>query len=358
MFPYPTRQLLLLLMPLGLGLLMLELLVPTQAPILSRWSLATPLAAVAEQMQASLPQTLSGRVMPLGQLQPGSTDSLLPEARLLAFNQASKLQERVADGRVEFFRRDLAGGELVYFVVRLDEQVHVQLINADGAIPASDEHGDTIWLDHGQHLATVATMANAPYATIEGMELLGALAFGFHGDLRTSNEGSVVINSVVHRVNAGRAALCLTAGGRALIDRFDAQALQGCTQAVGGGPVILWRGLIANPAVNTPAGEYLPFNPLGEDFVQLDWRITVYNGTYPKTAVCVGDLPGGRAFLVLANSSGVTGIDFARALRDMGCSAALGGDDDSSTQAVWRGQPIWPRPVRPVPDAIAVYQRR
>jgi len=42
----------------------------------------------------------------------------------------------------------------------------------------------------------------------------------------------------------------------------------------------------------------------------------------------------------------------------MGCSAALGGDDDTSTQAVWRGAVLQPRNVREVPDAVAVYVRR
>jgi hypothetical protein len=42
----------------------------------------------------------------------------------------------------------------------------------------------------------------------------------------------------------------------------------------------------------------------------------------------------------------------------MGCTDALGGDDDTSTQAVWRGQPTQPRAVRPVPDAIGVWWKR
>lgn len=281
-----------------------------------------------------------------------------PAEALAAFNAGSALQESVADGRVAWYRRGVAGGELLYAVAMLDERVHIELINADGAMPGSDSSGDTIWTDGGRHLQPVVAMANAPYAAREGMELLWAMAFGFHGAERTSNEGSVVINGVVHRVNAGRGSLCITADGRASIGKFDHAQLQHCAQAVGGGPVILWDGRIANPAVRAPEGDYLPFNPLGEDFVQLDWRIKVYSGGYPKTAVCVGDLPSGRSFVVFANSNNLVGVEFARALRDMGCHSALGGDDDTSTQAVWRGQQLWQREQRPVPDALGVYVRQ
>lgn len=134
-----------------------------------------------------------------------------------------------------------------------------------------------------------------------------------------------------------------------MIGLFDGEELRSCQQAVGGGPVILWKGKIANPAVGAETDEFLPFNPLGEDFVQLDWRMTVYSGAYPKTAVCVGDLPGGHSFLVLANSAGITGVELARALRNMGCHDALGGDDDTSTQAVWRGQASGPARSAPSP---------
>ncbi|MFQ3664108.1 MAG: phosphodiester glycosidase family protein [Chloroflexaceae bacterium] len=313
--------------------------------VLSRWAATASIAA------APAPQRLVGRSEP----QPALTAA---GERLAAFNRESALQEQVADGLVEFYRRGIGGGELLYTVARLDERVHIEVINADGAIPGSDASGDTIWLDGQRHLQPVVDMVNAPFAAREGMELLWAMAFGFHGAVRTSNEGSVVINGVVHRVNPWRGALCITDDGRALIDLFDAQELRSCWQAVGGGPVILWKGRIANPVVSAATDEFLPFNPLGEDFVQLDWRITVYSGTYPKTAVCVGDLPGGRSFLVLATSAGITGVELARALRDMGCHDALGGDDDTSTQAVWRDQALWPRPQRPVPDAIAVYVRQ
>ncbi len=341
-----ARQLMVLLIPVAALYLALQA-TQRQTTVLSRWSLPV-------QLPAAAPNALVGHAEPLAaEMRPAPPS----HEQLDAFNGGSALQERVADGLVEYYRRALGGGELAYFVVRLDERVHIELINADGATPASDEAGDTIWADRQQHLATVAEMAAAPYARRDGLELLGAMAFGFHGAARTSNEGSVVINGVVHRVNAGRGALCISPELRATIGLFDAEALRGCQQAVGGGPVILWQGKVANPAVAAPEGEFIPFNPLGEDFVQLDWRIKIYGGTYPKTAACVGDLPGGRSFLVLATSSGVTGVDLARALRDMGCTAALGGDDDTSTQATWRGQPLWGNQPRAVPDAIGVYVR-
>ncbi|MEI7772879.1 MAG: phosphodiester glycosidase family protein, partial [Chloroflexales bacterium] len=212
-----------------------------------------------------------------------------------------------------------------------------------------------VWADGRQHLVPVAQMAAAPYAARAGMDLVAAMAFGFHGDARTSDEGSVVIDSVVLRVNAGRSALCITPDRRAKIGLFDAAALAGCAQAAGAGPVILWRGRVASLAADRPTDALLPFNPLGEDFVELAWRKKIYAGTSPKTAIGVGELPGGESFLVLATTQGIVGEDLARALREMGCSDALGGDDDTSAQAVWRGHPVWDRPGRPVPDAIAVY---
>jgi hypothetical protein len=275
--------------------------------------------------------------------------------QLAAFNAGSTPVDSAGDGAVAYFRRAVGGGELMYAVAQLEPRVHVRLINADDARPTSDATGDTMWADGGRHLQPVIAMATAPYAARPGEELLWAMAFGFHGDARTSNEGSVVIDGAVLRVNAGRGALCITADGRASIGKLGPEELARCDQAVGGGPVILWQGKIANPDVGAADGEFIPFNPLGEDFVQLDWRILVYRGDYPKTAVCVGDRADGRAFLVLVNSAGVGGVDMARAMRDMGCHTALGGDDDTSTQAVWRGQQLWSRPQRPVPDAIAVY---
>jgi hypothetical protein len=276
---------------------------------------------------------------------------------LESYNQGSALQDSDPSGRVRFYRRDVAGGSIAYFVVTLDPQVHLEVINADGATPGSDATGDTIWTDGRKHLATVAQMAQAPYAAREGMTLLGAMAFGFHGDVRTSDEGTVVINGTIHRVNPGRAALCLTPGGQAKIGLFDAAALAECEQAIGGGPAILWRGKIANPAVAAETDAYLPFNPLGEDFVQLDWRKKIYNGRYPKTVVGVGAHADGRAYLVMLISNGVKGLDLAEQLKALGCTDALGGDDDSSTQAVWRGKPVHSHSPRSVPDALGVYLR-
>ncbi|MBP1465762.1 phosphodiester glycosidase family protein [Candidatus Chloroploca sp. M-50] len=340
-----VQYLALLLVPLAVLVIVVQAFSGSRAT-LSRWGFAS-----TEQGSRGADALVGRANAVVGMMQPAANE------QLEAFNRDSSLQERVAEGRVEWYRRPVGGGELAYIVVRLDEMVHLELITADGALPGSDEHGDTIWLDRQRHLATVATMANAPYAQREGLELLAAMAFGFHGAVRTSNEGSVVINGVIHRVNAGRGVLCLTYDQRALIGLFDATALAACWQAVGGGPVMLWEGKIANPERIEPGDGELPFNPLNEDFVQLDWRIMIYQGTYPKTAVCVGDLPNGHSFVVLANSRGITGVELAQALRAMGCRDALGGDDDTSTQATWRGQPIWPGSPRAVPDAIGVYVR-
>jgi hypothetical protein len=344
--PQSLRNFTWLLGLLAAGAFMLFVWPPQSArPFISRWSgaAAPPVAAAA------------------GAQQPAATaivDQATPDPSALEnYNQGSVLQDADPSGRVRFYRRAVAGGSIAYFVVMLDRQVHVEVINADGATPGSDASGDTIWTDGQKHLTTVAHMAQAPYAARAGMSLLGAIAFGFHGDARTSDEGTVVINGKLLRANPGRAALCLTSDGQAKIGLFDASALSTCEQAIGGGPVILWRGKIANPAVGAETDSYLPFNPLGEDFVQLDWRKKVYSGGYPKTIIGVGAHPDGRAYLVMLISNGVGGLDLAEQLKALGCTDALGGDDDSSTQAVWRGASVQSHRPRTVPDALAVYLR-
>lgn len=320
----------------------------SRGPVLSRWSVAASSAASKGGLVGQA-EPLVAVAQPVAAF-PGGLQ------QFEAYSAGSALQESVADGRVRFYRRAVGGGELAYIVAMLDEQVRVAPITADGAVPASDETGDTIWADRGRHLRTVAEMVAAPYAQREGMELLGAMAFSYHGDARTSPEGSVVIDGVVHRVNAGRGTLCIAPDGTARIGKLNAEELASCAQAIGGGPVIVWGGKLANPDVAAETAEFLPFNPLNEDFVQLAWRVKIYRGLYPKTAVCVGDQPDGRSFVVLANSTGISGLELAAALRDMGCHSALGGDDDTSTQATWRGQPVW-GVGRAVPDALGVYVR-
>lgn len=317
------------------------------------WLLGRP-APVRWSTWAGAPQQAESIVGAARPVAPAQASS----APLDPYHTASTLQDAAPDGSVRFFRRAVAGGTLDYFLVRLDDHVHVEVLNADGATPGSDASGDTVWTDGRQHGATVAAMAGAPYAARAGMELLGAMAFGFHGAERTSDEGTVVINGAIQRVNPWRAALCLTKDGAARIGMFDAAALAQCQQAIGGGPVILLGGKIANPDVQTATDEFVPFNPLNENFVQLDWRKKIYTGSYPKTAVGIGADAHGGTFMVLATSYGMGGVELARQLKAMGCTDALGGDDDTSTQAVWRGQPTQPRAVRPVPDAIGVWWRR
>jgi hypothetical protein len=344
--PQPLRNFAWLLGLLAAGAVMLLVWPPQSGrAFISRWSggvAAPPVAAAGAQPIAA----------------PAIVIQATPDPSAIeSYNQGSVLQDADPSGRVRFYRRDVAGGSIAYFVVMLDQQVHLEVINADGATPGSDASGDTVWTDGQKHLTTVAQMAQAPYAARAGMTLLGAIAFGFHGDARTSDEGTVVINGKLLRANPGRAALCLTSDGKAKIGLFDMSALGECEQAIGGGPVILWRGKIANPAVGAETDSYLPFNPLGEDFVQLDWRKQVYSGRYPKTIIGVGAHPDGRPYLVMLISDGVGGLDLAEQLKALGCTDALGGDDDSSTQAVWRGAPVQSHSPRTVPDALGVYLR-
>ncbi len=323
---------------------------PTR-PVISRWPGSQAIfAAVPDLIGTAVAPNAPAEIVALAAPQTVSLER---------YSQASRLVDADPSQHVSYYRRDLpGGGALAYFVVQLSEHVHIEVLNADDATPGSDASGDTIWTDGRPHLATVAEIAQAPYAARDGLALLGAMAFGFHGDLRTSDEGTVVINGEIRRVNPGRAALCITRDGRAEIGRYDAKALEKCEQAIGAGPVVLWQGKIANPAVTTETGEFLPFNPLNEDFVLLDWRRKIYSGNYPKSVIGVGADANGAPYLIMATSYGVTGVDLAGQLKVMGCTAALGGDDDTSTQAVWRGAVVQPGNVREVPDAVAIYVRQ
>ena len=65
----------------------------------------------------------------------------------------------------------------------------------------------------------------------------------------------------------------------------------------------------------------------------------------------------GRGYLMTLISNGVGGLDLAEQLKALGCTDALGGDDDSSTQATWRGASVQSHSPRTVPDALGVYVR-
>jgi hypothetical protein len=276
---------------------------------------------------------------------------------LRAYNRESVLLESAAGGGAEFLRRDVpSGGTLLYVAVMLDERTHVRVINADGQLPGSDATGDTVWRSGGQHLATVQEMVGAPYAARPGYTLLGATNFSFFG-ARTSSEGTVVIDGEVLRVNPWRSALCLKAGGQAEIGLFDAARAAGCAQAVGAGPVLMKDRRIVHPDPAAVGDEFIGWNPLGENFVQMDWRITSFVETHPKTTACVGPRGDGGSFLVLATSYGMPGVEVLRHMRAMGCIDAIGADNDTSTQMVWRGAPVIDRPQREVPDALGIYVR-
>jgi hypothetical protein len=359
MYPYDYRPRGSLLRPLlvalvALGVLGFVFFLP-QRPVISSW-----VGAQAAFQVKQVATVISAAAAPVGNAPaaPGIVGEAVPQTiGLERYNAASQQVDVVADGLAGHYRRTLpSGATLVYFVVQLGPRVHIEVLNADGATPGSDPSGDTVWTDGKQHLATVAEMVAAPYALRDGKPPLAAMAFGFHGAARTSDEGTVVINGTVHRVNAGRAALCITPDNQARLGLFDAAALKECAQANGAGPIILLAGKVANPAADAPSDTFVPFNPLNEDFVQLDWRKKIYTGTYPKTAVGVGTNERG-AFVVFATSYGATGLELAGQLKAMGCTDALGGDDDTSTQAVWRGQPAQPGSPRKVPDALAVYVR-
>lgn len=355
MYPYDYRPRGSLLRPLlialaAIGVLLFVFLSP-QPQVLSRWAGAQ--AAFRVQQVATVVSAVTGPRAPAA---PGIVGEAVPQTvGFDRYNQASQLVDSAANGQVSYYRRSLpSGATLAYFTVQLGPGVHIQVINADGATPGSDASGDTVWTDGQPHLATVTEMVQAPYALHNGQPPIAAMAFGFHGATRTSDEGTVVINGTRHRVNPGRAALCITANGEARLGLFDINAINECAQANGAGPMILLQGKVATPAVSEATDVFVPFNPLNEDFALLDWRKKIYTGTYPKTAIGVGANERG-AFLVFATSYGATGVELAGQLKAMGCVDALGGDDDTSTQAVWRGTPVQAGSPREVPDALAIY---
>lgn len=322
---------------------------PAPPRVLSRWApIAQALAAVAAPAQAML--SISAQTQPLVNSATGMTT-------FENYSVKSELIDSQADGQLRLYRRQLQQGSLVYAMVMLGDNVFLETINADGAIPGSDATGDTIWLDGQQHRQPVSAMVSAAYAQRPNAQLIGAMAFGFHGDIRTSNEGTIVSEGKILRVNPGRAALCINAEGQAQIGLFNPTQLQQCQQAFGAGPVLMLAGKIVHPELQQETPGFLPFNPLQEDFAQIEWRRTVYAGRYPKTIICIGQQDKQRSYAVLLTAYDAYGIDIMQELRAMGCTAAIGGDDDSSTQLVWQGEMTVARPVRAVPDAIGIYIR-
>ncbi len=163
----------LLALLVALAILLALIFASPSQPIISRWQLPAPVATAVAPAQ---PGAIVGQ-------------AALDSAALERYNAGSALQDADPDRRVRFYRRDLAGGgSIAYFVVMLDAKARVAVINADGATPGSDSAGDTIWTDGKRHLATAAEMAQAPYALRDGAPPLLAMAFGFHGDARTSDE--------------------------------------------------------------------------------------------------------------------------------------------------------------------------
>ena len=210
----------------GVALLILYLSYKAPTPVvLSRWApFAQAMVAIAAPAQAIL------------SIQATTQALATPTTGWAAFeiySSESDLIESVANGQLRLYQRKLQQGSIVYAMLTLGDQVFLETIHADGATPGSDATGDTIWLDGNQHLQPVSALVAAPYAQRPGANLIGALAFGFHGDLRTSDEGTVVSDGKILRINTGRAALCISAAGQARIGLFDAAQLQQCQQAFG-----------------------------------------------------------------------------------------------------------------------------
>src|SRR3954471_6224193 len=141
--PQPLRNFAWLLGLLAAAAVMLLVWPPQSGrPFISRWSggvAAPPVAA------AGAPPIAAPAIVIQATPDPSAIES---------YNQGSVLQDADPSGRVRFYRRDVAGGSIAYFVVMLDPQVHLEVINADGATPGSDPSGDTIRTDGQKHLTT------------------------------------------------------------------------------------------------------------------------------------------------------------------------------------------------------------
>jgi hypothetical protein len=346
------------LRPLYLLLMASLLLACSSAPIASRWRPpgggASAPASQPEQEKGLVgvaQETTVGRPAP----QPRVFIENPGDEALAAFTGASEFRGDAANGAIRHYSRALpGGGRISYVVAELRDGVGMRVITADGATLTSDADGDTMWADGGAHLATVVEMATSPYALLDGKAPIAAMAFGFHG-ARTSDEGSVVIDGVLQHINPWRAAICLGHDGVPTVGIYDRRGLEECAQAAGAGPVLIWRGKIATPDVASETDAFLPYNPLGEDFQQLDYRIENFRGRRPKTALCIGVLRGGTFYIVLANGTNSTGTELAQAMRELGCVDAIGGDDGSSTQMAWQGQAVDGLVGREVPTAIGIY---
>src|SRR5262245_6741896 len=95
---------------------------PTR-PILSRWA-GPPIVA------AAVPQPIAATAVPRAVSVANQSQGAV--AALDRYNEGSALQDPDSDQHVRFYRRDVAGGSIAYFVVMLDQQVHLEVINADG----------------------------------------------------------------------------------------------------------------------------------------------------------------------------------------------------------------------------------
>jgi hypothetical protein len=319
---------------------------PTQQPIdpsTSRRGLnpggfqpLNPIEQLEEKPVQDAPQTISGQAVVIGTAVP----TLIPAP--------PSPPSRDSEGDITLHEQQVAGGKVFFAIAKLGQTVKVRNIQAGGFIPSSDGAGDTTWTDGGKHLQPVEQIASLESSQFNGRQPVFSMAFGYHGAERTSDEGTVRTDGVTFRTNPGRGVICVSNNqNRAAIGLFTDQQLSECDFAAGAGPIFLVDGQIA--------GKEIKLNPLNEDFVQWGWRRDMYQNSLPKTMICIiKDQHNDK--LVLMNSYGVMGVDLAVYLRDtLGCSYGIQGDDDGSTQAIWKGSNLFPRAVNAVPSAVSLY---
>lgn len=240
-----------------------------------------------------------------------------------------------------------------YALVVIDEHVTFRNVTADGAIPATDENGDTIWKDRQLHGEPVAQMREN--AQMEGWDEAVITNASFFG-ARTSPEETSVIDGEVLLANVERTTVCRLPDGTIRIRPQTKEEIAQCDQATGGGLTFLYEGRIAGIEGN-------PFNMLNEGFALIERRKQAYDTGEPKTAFAIGRLPDGRQIGMLIVSRGLTGPQVALNLRDKkGMEYATWFDSGSSTQGVVYGDKgeydmDGITPNRPVPNGWMVYVR-
>lgn len=271
---------------------------------------------------------------------------------------ANVMIESVGNGAATMFRREWEGVRLDYMIIYPQHpNIHFDLLFADGAVPAQN-WSQFQWQDGGHHEDTYPEMSVGDETkVIDGVPAsliaIGPPTYGgpvMEGtvmevpDIPPPPDVRVEANgAVLWHLNDRRASLAIDTTGRAHIGVFSEQTIQqqGMKTIIGGGPVVILPGPDGSPRVAT-TGEIGPedmgWDPKGEDFWNMNDRITFYNSVHPATMTGIGIDANGNQFMVLAISTGLTQRGLALELARMGANHALINDGDTFGRLSWFGR--------------------